>query len=92
MNNPSICIITNNKKEFLPLLLLSDELESDIVKYLVGGYEMQLSERSTAGYKSNLLYLLLSRQYMLSLLFSGYSYSKHCRIQTYSCGFSRAIP
>ena len=37
MNNPSICVITNNKKEFLPLLLLGDELESDIEKYLDRG-------------------------------------------------------
>jgi len=37
MNNPSIRIITNNKKEFLPLLLLGDELESDIEKYLERG-------------------------------------------------------
>ena len=33
MNNPSILIVNNNKKEFLPLLLLGDELESDIEKY-----------------------------------------------------------
>ena len=37
MNDPSIRIITNNKKEFLPLLLLGDELESDIEKYLERG-------------------------------------------------------
>jgi len=34
MNNPLIRIFNNHKKEFLPLLLLGDELESDIEKYL----------------------------------------------------------
>ena len=33
----SIHIITENKKDFLPLLLLGDELESDIDKYLERG-------------------------------------------------------
>jgi len=37
MNNPSIRLITENKKEFLPLLLLGDELISDIEKYLERG-------------------------------------------------------
>jgi len=37
MNYPSIRIITNNKIRFLPLLLLGDELESDIEKYLDRG-------------------------------------------------------
>ena len=37
MNNPSIRLIAENKKEFLPLLLLGDELESDIEKYLERG-------------------------------------------------------
>ena len=37
MKYPSIRTITNNKKEFLPLLLLGDELESDIEKYLERG-------------------------------------------------------
>ena len=37
MNNPSIRIVNNNKKEFLPLLLLGDELISEIEKYLERG-------------------------------------------------------
>ena len=37
MKDISIRIITENKKEFLPLLLLGDELESDIDKYLKRG-------------------------------------------------------
>ena len=35
--NITIRIITENKKDFLPLLLLGDELESDIDKYLERG-------------------------------------------------------
>jgi len=38
MNNPSIHIVNNNKKEFLQLLLLCDELESDIEKYKMAKY------------------------------------------------------
>jgi len=37
MKNPSIRRIAENKKEFLPLLLLGDELISDIEKYLERG-------------------------------------------------------
>ena len=37
MNNQSIRLIAENKKELLPLLLLGDELESDIEKYLERG-------------------------------------------------------
>ena len=37
MKNPSIHLITENKKEFLPLLLLGDELESDIESILSEG-------------------------------------------------------
>ena len=37
MKNISIRIVTENKKEFLPLLLLGDELESQIDKYLERG-------------------------------------------------------
>ena len=37
MNNPSIRLISENKKEFIQLLLLADELESDIEKYLERG-------------------------------------------------------
>ena len=37
MKNPSIRLITESKKEFLPLLLLGDELISDIEKYLERG-------------------------------------------------------
>ncbi|MCL2057385.1 MAG: GNAT family N-acetyltransferase, partial [Oscillospiraceae bacterium] len=37
MKNPSIRLIAENKKEFLPLLLLGDELISDIEKYLERG-------------------------------------------------------
>jgi len=37
LKNCSIRIITDSKKDFLPLLLLGDELESDIDKYLERG-------------------------------------------------------
>ena len=37
MNNLSIRLVAENKKAFLPLLLLGDELESDIEKYLERG-------------------------------------------------------
>jgi len=37
MKDMLFCIITENKKDFLPLLLIGDELESDIDKYLERG-------------------------------------------------------
>ena len=37
MSNISIRVVTENKKDFMPLLLLGDERESDIDKYLERG-------------------------------------------------------
>ena len=37
MNDPTVCFIVENKRDFLPLLLLGDERESDIAQYLERG-------------------------------------------------------